>query len=144
VQHALLALLSSGDLERHVRRMRLEYSRRRAAIVEALTAPDVLSPGAFRLLGDTAGMHVVLELPAHRPAGRLVAEAARRGVGLWTLDRYFAGQPALSGLILGYGAVPLTGVRRAAAQLRALLTSVSSYPSVTPGSPAPLPPGPAE
>ena len=71
VQHALLALLASGDLERHIRRMRLEYARRRAAIVEALTAP-------YRLLGDTAGLHVVLELPASLPPELVVAEAARQ------------------------------------------------------------------
>ena len=77
VQHAMLALLRSGDLERHVRKMRLEYARRRAALVDGLThggrgaAPAMASePDAvpFRLLGDTAGMHVVLELPtATRP-----------------------------------------------------------------------------
>ena len=71
VQHALLALLTSGDLERHIRRMRLEYARRRAAIVEALTAP-------CRLLGDTAGLHVVLELPAGLPPEQVVAEAAKK------------------------------------------------------------------
>ena len=37
VQHAVLALLRSGDLERHVRKMRLEYARRRAALVDGLT-----------------------------------------------------------------------------------------------------------
>src|ERR1700728_1616508 len=37
VQHAVLALLRSGDLERHVRRMRLEYARRRAVLVDGLT-----------------------------------------------------------------------------------------------------------
>ncbi|WP_300613906.1 PLP-dependent aminotransferase family protein [Trebonia sp.] len=126
VQHALLTLLATGDLERHVRRMRLEYARRRAALVEALTSPcDVCAPS--RLLGETAGMHVVLELPAARQADRLVAAAAERGVALWTLDRYFAGPPTVSGLILGYGAAPLSAVRRAAAELRALLTPVA-YP----------------
>jgi len=113
VQHALLALLTSGDMERHIRRMRLEYARRRAAIVEAL-AP-------CRLLGDTAGLHVVLELPAGLPPAHVVAEAARQGVGLYELDRYFAGPPSVSGLILGYGATPLTQVRRAAAVLATLL-----------------------
>ncbi len=39
VQHAVLALLRSGDLERHVRRMRLEYARRRAALVDGLAGP---------------------------------------------------------------------------------------------------------
>jgi GntR family transcriptional regulator/MocR family aminotransferase len=121
VQHALLALLSSGDLERHIRRMRLEYARRRAAIVEALTAPAT----PHRLLGDTAGLHVVLELPPGLPPGQVVAEAASRGVGLYVLDRYFAGPPSISGLILGYGATPLTQVRRAAAVLATLLTGLT-------------------
>src|SRR6202161_4028261 len=76
VQHAIGALLRSGDLERHVRKMRLEYARRRGALVEALphAARDVPGGGLppagpagaeagrnrvpFRLLGDTAGMHV--------------------------------------------------------------------------------------
>ena len=38
VQHAILALLRSGDLERHIRKMRLEYARRRAALVDGLTS----------------------------------------------------------------------------------------------------------
>jgi len=123
-QHALLALLASGDLERHIRKMRLEYGRRRAALVEALTAPP------YRLLGDTAGLHVVLELPPGVAPERVVTEAASRGVGLHELDRYFAGPPAISGLMLGYGATPLTQVRRAAAVLSQLLTDLR------PGSPA--------
>jgi GntR family transcriptional regulator/MocR family aminotransferase len=127
VQHAMLALLRSGDLERHVRRMRLEYARRRAALVEALSAGEA-GPGEkvpFRLLGDTAGMHVVLELPDGYPAARLVAAAAERGVRIYPLDRYYAGSPAMSGLILGYGTATLPQVRRAAAALAPLLTRVS-------------------
>src|ERR1700722_5395831 len=46
VQHAVLALLRSGDLERHVRRMRLEYARRRAALVDGLTHADRDAAGA--------------------------------------------------------------------------------------------------
>jgi len=120
VQHALLELLTSGDMERHIRRMRLEYARRRGAIVEALTGQ-----APYRLLGDTAGLHVVLELPPGLPPGLVVAEAARHGVGLHELDRYFAGPPSIGGLILGYGATPLTQVRRAAAVLAALLASLT-------------------
>ena len=116
VQHAMLALLTSGDLERHVRKMRLEYARRRAALVAALAG--------FPLLGDTAGMHVVLELPDGDTAARLAEAAAARGVRVRTLDRYFAGTPTLSGLILGYGTPTLPQVRRAAAELATLLTRV--------------------
>lgn len=128
-QHALLALLTSGDLERHIRRMRLEYARRRAAIVEALTPPAAgHHQPPYRLLGDTAGLHVVLELPPGLPPADVVAEAKNQGVGLHELDRYFAGPPPISGLILGYGATPLTQVRRAAAVLATLLTDLTSTP----------------
>jgi GntR family transcriptional regulator / MocR family aminotransferase len=130
VQHAVLALLRSGDLERHVRKMRLEYARRRAALVDGLPHGDrdagahpVPARVPFRLLGDTAGMHVVLELPSDYPADRLVTAAAARGVAVYSLDRYFAGPPTMSGLILGYGTATLPQVRRAAAELSQLLTS---------------------
>ena len=47
VQHAILALLRAGDLERHIRKMRLEYGRRRAALVDGLTraGPDTADAG---------------------------------------------------------------------------------------------------
>jgi GntR family transcriptional regulator / MocR family aminotransferase len=75
----------------------------------------------FRLLGDTAGLHVVLELPADYPVARLVDAAAARGVAIYPLDRYFAGPPTMSGVILGYGNATLPQVRRAAAELAQLL-----------------------
>jgi GntR family transcriptional regulator/MocR family aminotransferase len=134
VQQAVLALLRSGDLERHIRKMRLEYARRRAALVDGLTrggGGDTAAGGhpvparvPFRLLGDTAGLHVVLELPRDYPAARLVDAAAARGVAVYTLDKYFAGPPTMSGLILGYGTATLPQVRRAAAELAPLLTSL--------------------
>ena len=128
VQHAILALLRSGDLERHIRKTRLEYARRRAALVEGLTRAGRDTAGAgqsrvpFRLLGDTAGMHVVLELSGDFPVDRLIHAAGQRGVMVYPLDRYFAGQPAINGLIIGYGTATLPQIRRAAAELAALLS----------------------
>jgi GntR family transcriptional regulator/MocR family aminotransferase len=115
VQYALLALLTSGDLERHVRRMRLEYARRRVALVEALAPYS-------RVLGDTAGMHVVLELPPACTAEDLAAAAAERGVLVSTVDRYYAGRPTLNAIVLGYGATPLPQLRQAATTLQRLLS----------------------
>jgi len=141
VQHALLALLTSGDMERHIHRMRLEYARRRAALVAALTAAEPLAaplaappatppaaPAPYQLLGETAGMHLVVELAAGISPERVAAAAAARGVGLSTLDRFFAGPPSVSGLILGYGATPLAQVKRAAAVLGPLLAGLPRLP----------------
>jgi GntR family transcriptional regulator / MocR family aminotransferase len=122
VQWAVLALLASGDLERHVRKMRLEYARRRAALVDGLNGGTQGRNAPFRLLGDTAGIHVVLELPAGYAAQCLANAAAARGIGVYTLDRYFAGEPTINGLLLGYGTATLPQIRRAAAELARLLT----------------------
>jgi GntR family transcriptional regulator/MocR family aminotransferase len=111
VQHALVQMITSGALERHVRRVRLEYARRRSVLM-----------GLPGVIGDTAGMHVVMELPPGRPAVEVASAACDLGVGVFTLDRYYAGPPDRNGLALGYGAVPLPDVRRAAALLRPLLT----------------------
>ena len=128
VQYAILALLRSGDLERHVRKMRLEYARRRAALVDGLTRADRDAAGAgqnrlpFRLLGDTAGMHVVLELADDYPVARLIDAAAERGVVVYPLDRYFAARPTMNGLIIGYGTATVPQIRHAAAELATLLS----------------------
>jgi len=114
-QDALLSLVTTGDLERHVRRMRHDYARRRAAITAVFGGG-----GAGRLLGDEAGMHMVLE--TREPAARVAAAAAERGVAVATLERYFAGPVTRNGLVLGYGGARLPDVARGCEILAGLLT----------------------
>jgi GntR family transcriptional regulator/MocR family aminotransferase len=95
-QRAVLSMIGAGDLERHIRRMRHEYARRRAAMT------GVLGGGAAgRLLGDEAGMHMVLQTA--RDAEEIATAAWRRGVAVATVARYFAGPVTTNGLVLGYG-----------------------------------------
>ncbi|HZC39935.1 MAG TPA: PLP-dependent aminotransferase family protein [Streptosporangiaceae bacterium] len=114
-QAAVHALITGGDLERHIRRMRHEYARRRAVIARLL---GPVAPG--RLLGDTAGMHVVLALPGER-ASRVAAAAAGRGVAVGTLDRYYSGPVTAGGLVLGYGGASLADVTRGCQVLAGIL-----------------------
>ncbi|MFD0899552.1 MocR-like pyridoxine biosynthesis transcription factor PdxR [Actinomadura sediminis] len=92
-QEALRLLLERGDVDRHVRRMSREYARRRAAVVAALAG--------LRLHGDTAGLHLVVDVPGD-PAD-VAARAAARGVLVDTLEQHSAGPAAASGLVIGYG-----------------------------------------
>ncbi|MCG5212702.1 MocR-like pyridoxine biosynthesis transcription factor PdxR [Streptosporangium soli] len=102
VQAAVAVLLERGDLARHLRRMRLEYARRRAVIVDIL---------GDRVRGDTAGLHVLVELPAAavRP---LVAAAWERGVMLDSTERHHHGPLRVHGLVLGYGSATVNEVRK--------------------------------
>lgn len=111
VQEAVLDLLERGDLDRHLRRMRLEYARRRDAIVGLLGA---------RVRGDSAGLHVFVPLPAER-VGPLVAAAAGRGILLDTVERHQQGPPGHHGLVVGYGSASLSDVRRGCEILADLL-----------------------
>jgi GntR family transcriptional regulator/MocR family aminotransferase len=86
-QHALADFLRRGELDRHLRRMRVHYRRRRDALVEALAGA---LPEAD-VCGIAAGLHATVRLPATDDAGAIAEEARRRGVGLETLGYYRQG-----------------------------------------------------
>ncbi|GAB3706189.1 MocR-like pyridoxine biosynthesis transcription factor PdxR [Nocardiopsis oceani] len=103
VQTATALLLERGDLDRHLRRMRLEYARRRALLVEYL---------GHRLTGDTAGLHVLLPLPEAAVAA-VIADAAEEGVRVEDTSRTSYGAPRVHGLVIGYGSAGRRELRRA-------------------------------
>ncbi|GAA1259326.1 PLP-dependent aminotransferase family protein [Sphaerisporangium rubeum] len=111
VQAAVSVLLERGDLDRHLRRMRLEYARRRAAVVAALGG---------RVRGDSAGLHVFVPLPPDR-VEPVVAAAAERGMLLDTTTRHHYGRTRVPGLVIGYGSASLPDVRKGCAVLASLL-----------------------
>ena len=112
-QRAVLTLIGTGDLEQHIRRMRHEYARRRAALTSALTSHAV-GP----LLGDEAGMHVVLR--TRRNAEAIARDAREQGVAVATLARYFAGPVTTNGLVLGYGGATTGEITHACQVLTAI------------------------
>jgi GntR family transcriptional regulator / MocR family aminotransferase len=110
-QHAVRVLLERGDLDRHVRKMRAEYARRRAAVVASLAG--------FALTGDSAGLHLVMRLPPARTVS-VIEAAARQGVLLDSLDRHFTGPVTASGLVIGYGSARVRDIRRGCVLIKEL------------------------
>ncbi|GAA2860048.1 PLP-dependent aminotransferase family protein [Pseudonocardia halophobica] len=92
-QRVFAAFATSGDLARHLRRLRRELGERRRLLVEALAGVP--------LRGDRAGAHVLVPLPDAATARAVQAAAAERGVGLEVLERY-AGAEAGGGIVIGY------------------------------------------
>jgi GntR family transcriptional regulator/MocR family aminotransferase len=91
-QLALADLIARGELDRHLRRQRRRYARRRDALLAAVARelPEVTVGGV------AAGLHAVLRLPAGTDEAAAVVAARRRGIALEALR---AGQPAL---VVGY------------------------------------------
>jgi GntR family transcriptional regulator/MocR family aminotransferase len=117
-QLTLAQLIVSGAYDRHVRRMRGHYRRRRHRLVAAVTrcAPRV------RVSGIAAGLHAVLELPADGPGeAELVARAERRGLALAGMALFGSG--AGPALVVGYGTPPEHAFAGALERLCAALDS---------------------
>jgi GntR family transcriptional regulator/MocR family aminotransferase len=100
-QLALADLITRGEFDRHLRRMRPVYRRRRDALLTALARrlPD-LEP-----VGVSAGLHLVTWLPPHLDEATVVDAAARAGVGIDGVTPYRISHPGPGGLIFGYAAV---------------------------------------
>ncbi len=98
-QLALCDFIVRGELDRHVRRMRLRYARRRAALLDALAR----SVPCARVDGNAAGLYELVSLPDDVDESALLAAAARRGVGMEGLARHRFAHGGSPGVLLGYG-----------------------------------------
>ena len=112
-QHAFAHFLTSGELDRHLRRMRVRYRSRRDALVEALA--DEL-PEA-RVEGIAAGLHATVRLPDGDDERAIAEEAARRHVAIEVMADYRTGMAGAPTLLLGYGQIAEPSIRPGVAAL---------------------------
>jgi GntR family transcriptional regulator / MocR family aminotransferase len=103
-QLAFSELLVSQAFERHVRRMRARYRARRDRLLAMLAerAPTATP------VGISAGLRVLLELPAEAPsADELALRSAEQSIELFPVGRcYHSGRAIRDGLVIGYAALP--------------------------------------
>jgi GntR family transcriptional regulator / MocR family aminotransferase len=97
-QAALADFLRDGHLERHVRRMRRLYKRRRDALLDAL---DRHFGSRALVRGDAAGLHMTVRFSG---AGNLAARAAQHGVHVSSSEIYYLGRPVRNEFMLGFSA----------------------------------------
>jgi GntR family transcriptional regulator/MocR family aminotransferase len=86
--------------DRHLRRMRAQYARRRTALVDTLArhAPEV------EVTGLAAGFHAVAHLPSSVHEQSVISAAPARSVGLYGMsDHRSTGASTPPQLVLGFG-----------------------------------------
>jgi GntR family transcriptional regulator / MocR family aminotransferase len=117
-QLALADFIATGELERHLRRMRLRYAGRRSALVAALSR-EVPS---WRPTPASGGLHQLVLLPSLVDEASLLSAAARHGVGIegLSLHSYTGGSPP--GLVLGHAYMAEPAIARGVQLLAAALT----------------------
>ncbi|WP_239090471.1 MocR-like pyridoxine biosynthesis transcription factor PdxR [Asanoa iriomotensis] len=96
-QLAFADFLAGGEFDRHLRRMRPVYRRRRDTLLAGLARhlPE------FRPAGVAAGLHLVTWLPPHLDEDAVVRTGLARGVGVHGVGPYRL-TPGPQGLIFGY------------------------------------------
>jgi GntR family transcriptional regulator/MocR family aminotransferase len=120
-QLAFADFLARGEFDRHLRRMRPLYRRRRDALLADLRAhlPD-LEPA-----GIAAGLHLVAYLPEDVDEAGVVDAAAARGVAVEGLAPYRLSQ-GRPGLIFGYAALEERALTEA---VRLLADAIATAPT---------------
>jgi GntR family transcriptional regulator / MocR family aminotransferase len=124
-QLALSDFIARGELDRHLRRMRLRYQARRGALLEALGR---WMPGCRIAASDAAGLFELLTLPEGTDEHSLVTAAASRGVGVEGLALYCFVPRATAGLVLGYGNLSEPAIEHGVRLLGEALTEADDEP----------------
>jgi GntR family transcriptional regulator/MocR family aminotransferase len=115
-QLAMADLISRGSYDRHIRRMRLVYRRRRAELARRLVMP---------LEGIAAGLHALLPVESAERERALILRGQRAGVDLHGLhvNGYWRepGRDRPAALIIGYATPPPHAWSRALEALAGVL-----------------------
>ena len=120
-QLALCDFIERGELDRHLRRMRLRYQARRESLLAALarSLPQAQPRGA------AAGLFELVELPADTNEAALLAAAGSRGVGMEGLSWHRFTHGGAPGLLLGYGNLSEPAIEHGVELIAAAFAEVS-------------------
>jgi GntR family transcriptional regulator / MocR family aminotransferase len=111
-QAALTDFISEGHLERHIRRMRRLYGRRREVLVEALARH--FGDGA-KVRGDAAGMHLLVRFDDDA----IVERATTGKVLLMSANAYYLTKPPNGEFIFGFSSIGERTIREGVKRLAA-------------------------
>jgi GntR family transcriptional regulator/MocR family aminotransferase len=131
-QHVLTDFINEGHLDRHIRKMRMVYEKRRNALVESFNEHF----GDYAaLIGENSGMHVLVRFNTGLPDDEVIELAAAQGIGiinnaLCYMEDYEPGE-----FFFGYADMHedkiREGVKRLYAALKPILRKVELGKSLT-------------
>ena len=98
-QQTLAEFIRGGMYERHLRRLRRRNTARRAALLEAI---GKYLGDRVEVTGEGAGAQVVLWPRKRVSEEAIVAEAAKKGVGIYGIAHCYVRKPSRPGFLLGY------------------------------------------
>jgi GntR family transcriptional regulator / MocR family aminotransferase len=98
-QQTLAEFITMGMYERHLRRLRRRNTTRRKALLDAI---HTFLGDRVEVTGDGAGAHIVLWPKNRISEESVIAQAAKRGLGIYGISHCFLKRPSRPGFMLGY------------------------------------------
>jgi GntR family transcriptional regulator / MocR family aminotransferase len=117
-QAVMTDFIREGHFARHIRKMRMLYMERRAALVETIHKQ---MGDKLEVVGAEAGMHLVALLPPGVSDVVVGRKAAQMGVSAMPLSFCCLKPPARGGLILGYGGVDAKQAHEGIRKLKSII-----------------------
>ncbi|MGH9548451.1 MAG: PLP-dependent aminotransferase family protein, partial [Terriglobales bacterium] len=117
-QHALADLLTDGHFERHIRRMRGTYARRRAALIQSLT---IQFGRQVSISSVSAGMHVLVRFQTTDNDALIARCAHEAGFPLTSTSVNYTRDPVRGEFLIGFAHLTEDDLREATARFAAAL-----------------------
>ncbi|ARV60760.1 aspartate aminotransferase [Nostocales cyanobacterium HT-58-2] len=118
-QQVLADFIDEGHLERHIRKMRAVYDKRRQALVKAL---KVHFGEKATILGEQAGIHVMVQLHTPFSDEEIMQRAALLGIGMMSAAPHYLKPHSQSEFIFGYGELTEQQLEESICSLAQILT----------------------
>ncbi|MBE9214744.1 PLP-dependent aminotransferase family protein [Plectonema cf. radiosum LEGE 06105] len=99
-QQVLADFIESGYLERHLRKMRSIYDKRRQSLVKSLKEHFGKSA---EILGEKAGIHLMVRFKTNLSDEEIIQRAAKVGIGMMSANPHYLLNHPTGEFIFGYG-----------------------------------------
>lgn len=118
-QQVLADFIEQGHIDRHIRKMRSLYDLRRQALVQALKANF---GEKAKILGEKAGLHLMVRLQTHLTDEEIIQRAARVGVGMMSAQPSYLNANCAGEFIFGYSELRQEQIQQGISRLAQVLT----------------------
>lgn len=118
-QRTMATFMVRRHWERHVRRMRIIYKKKHDIMLQAI---ERHFGNTAQVVGQGAGLHVVLRLPDGNPGeAEIIRRANHAGIHLFPFSKFHAtGEPDFTTLLLGFGGMTVSDIEPGIRQLAPL------------------------
>ena len=116
-QYTLAAFIRSGQLEKHINRMRSLYRSRRDALIDCIKAQDKFP--LVKIKEEDAGLHFLLELETPLSDEEIVRRCAQAGLRVSCLSEYYRNAQAAPAhtLLINYSSLDSEKMHEAVGRL---------------------------